>query len=54
MSLEAVFALFGGMLFLGERLSGREWWGCVIMLAAVVLVQLKGQQGKIEPKGGRA
>ena len=48
MSLEAVFALFGGMLFLGERLSGREWWGCVIMMAAVVLVQLKGQQSKTE------
>ncbi len=48
LSLEAVFALFGGMLFLGERLSGREWWGCGLMLAAVVLVQLKGQQRKTE------
>ncbi len=48
MSLEAVFALMGGMLFLGERLSGREWWGCLIMLAAVILVQLKGQQRKTE------
>ncbi len=46
LGLEAVFALFGGMLFLGERLSGREWWGCGLMLAAVVLVQLKGQQRK--------
>ncbi len=48
MSLEAVFALFGGMLFLGERLSGREWLGCAVMLAAVFLVQLKGQQRKPE------
>ncbi len=46
MSLEAVFALFGGMLFLGERLSPREWLGCAVMLAAVFLVQLKGQQQK--------
>jgi len=50
MSLEAVFALFGGMLFLGERLSGREWLGCVVMLAAVFVVQLKGQQRKPEAK----
>ena len=48
MSLEAVFALLGGMLFLGERLSGREWWGSGLMLAAVILVQLKGQQRKSE------
>ena len=46
MSLEAVFALLGGMLFLGERLSGREWLGSAVMLAAVILVQLKGQQQK--------
>ena len=46
MSLEAVFALLGGMIFLGERLSGREWLGCAVMLAAVFLVQVKGQQQK--------
>lgn len=48
MSLEAVFALLGGMLFLEERLSGREWLGCLVMLGAVILVQLKGQQRKTE------
>ncbi len=48
LSLEAVFALLGGMVFLGERLSGREWLGCAVMLAAVILVQLKGQQQKPE------
>lgn len=48
LSLEAVFALLGGMIFLGERLSGREWLGSVVMLAAVILVQLKGQQQKPE------
>jgi drug/metabolite transporter (DMT)-like permease len=48
LSLEAVFALLGGMVFLGERLSGREWLGCAVMLAAVILVQLKGQQHKPE------
>jgi len=50
MSLEAVFALLGGMIFLGERLSGREWLGSAVMLAAVILVQLKGQQQKPEAK----
>ena len=48
LSLEAVFALLGGMIFLGERLSDREWLGCAVMLAAVILVQLKGQQQKSE------
>ena len=46
MGLEAVFALIGGMLFLDERLSAREWLGSAIMLGAVLLVQLKGQQKK--------
>ncbi len=46
MGLEAVFAVIGGMAFLGERLTAREWLGCAIMLAAVLLVQLKGQQKK--------
>jgi drug/metabolite transporter (DMT)-like permease len=48
MSLEADLALLGGMIILGERLSGREWLGCAVMLAAVILVQLKGQQQKPE------
>jgi drug/metabolite transporter (DMT)-like permease len=48
MSLEAVFALLGGMIFLGERLNSREWLGSIVMLAAVILVQLKGQQQKSE------
>jgi drug/metabolite transporter (DMT)-like permease len=51
LSLEAVFALLGGMVFLGERLSGREWLGCGMMLAAVILVQLKGEQQKTTDKG---
>ena len=46
MGLEAVFAALGGMAFLGERLTPREWLGCAIMLAAVLLVQIKGQQKK--------
>jgi len=40
MSLESVFAALAGALFLHERMSARELLGCVIMLAAIVLVQL--------------
>ena len=40
LSLEAVFALLGGTLLLGERMSGRELLGCLILFAAIVLVQL--------------
>ena len=40
MSLESVFAVIAGALLLGERMSFRELAGCVIMFAAIVLVQL--------------
>ena len=46
MGLEAVFALIFGMIFLGERLTGREFLGSALLLAAVFLVQSKGQQKK--------
>ena len=40
MSLESVFAVLAGALILGERMSSRELLGCVIMFAAIVLVQI--------------
>lgn len=40
MSLESVFAAIGGALVLGERMRPRELLGCVVMFAAIVLVQL--------------
>lgn len=40
LSLESVFALIGGAIFLKERLEPREYIGCAIMLVAVVLAQL--------------
>lgn len=40
MSLESVFAVVGGFVLLGEVLSTRELWGCIIMLAATILAQL--------------
>ena len=40
MSMEAVFATIAGALILHDRMSGREYLGCVLMLAAVILAQL--------------
>ena len=40
LSLESVFATISGAIILGDRLSGKEYFGCVLMLAAVVLAQL--------------
>lgn len=42
MSMESVFAVLGGAVLLGERMSGRELLGCALMLTAVVLAQLPG------------
>ena len=40
MSLESVFAVLAGALLLQERMSARELLGCVVMFAAIVLVQI--------------
>ena len=40
MSLESVFAVLGGWLFLQERLSARELAGCGIIFLGVILAQL--------------
>ena len=40
LSLESVFSVLAGAVILGDRLSGREYTGCVLMFAAVVLAQL--------------
>ena len=40
MSMESVFATIAGALILGDRMSGREYLGCALMLAAVILAQI--------------
>jgi drug/metabolite transporter (DMT)-like permease len=40
MSLEAVFAVMGGTIILGELLSTRAWVGCVLMLCGMILSQV--------------
>ena len=40
MSLESVFAVLAGALLLNERMTSRELIGCVVMFAAIVMVQV--------------
>ena len=40
LSLESVMAVFFGYLILDESLNGRQYVGCAIMLAAVIIAQL--------------
>ena len=42
LSLEAVFAAFGGWLILGEQLTSRGVAGCLLMLVGMLLSQLGG------------
>lgn len=49
LSLESVFATLSGAVILHERLSGREYLGCVMMLAAVILAQLPAPKRKKTP-----
>lgn len=41
LSMESVFAVLGGMFLLGERLTLQEWFGCIIMISAILLSQVK-------------
>lgn len=40
LSMESVFATLAGAVILHDRMSGREYLGCALMLAAVILAQL--------------
>jgi len=40
MSLESVFAVAGGWLFLHEKLSAPELAGCIVIFIAVIIAQL--------------
>ena len=41
LSLEAVFAVIGGLLILSETMTDRKWIGCAMMLAGMVLAQVR-------------
>lgn len=40
MSMESVFAVLSGWLFLQERLSGRELEGCIVMFIAILMIEI--------------
>ncbi len=40
LSLESVFSVLAGWIILGQKLSGRELFGCALVFAAVLLVQV--------------
>ena len=42
--LESVFAVIGGALILGEVMTVREIWGCILMISAVILANTKMEQ----------
>lgn len=44
MSLESVFAVIAGAVFLNEQMSVRELIGCAVMFAAIILVQIPIKQ----------
>lgn len=46
LSLEAVFALLGGLLLLGESLGARELAGCAIMFAGMIVSQVGGRDDR--------
>lgn len=49
MSLETVFAAFGGWLLLDEHLSSRALFGCVLMLCGMLFAQLNDRLFKTKP-----
>lgn len=46
MSMESVFAAVSGALFLGEIMTGREVWGCIIMFCAFIIAQIPEMRGE--------
>ena len=51
LSLESVFAAVGGVWLLDESLSARAWLGCALMLAGMLLSQIRWPSGqKTEPE----
>jgi len=51
LSLEAVFAALGGWLMLGEMLNRRELFGCLLMLAGMLLSQIDLRNGRVSSSG---
>lgn len=50
LSMESVFAVIGGAMVLGERLSPREYIGCAVVLIAVIFAETELKGRKINNK----
>ena len=46
LSLESVFAVIAGAIILHQQMSAREYIGCVVMFAAVILAQIQFPEKK--------
>jgi drug/metabolite transporter (DMT)-like permease len=49
-STESVFSAIGGALLLNEIMSGRGYFGCVLIFIGIVLSQLNGEKIVKKPK----
>ena len=47
LTLESVFAVIFGAVFLGESMSLKEIYGCMFMLIAVIIVQIPSKKSYI-------
>lgn len=54
MSLESVFALVGGCLFLNEKISFQEFIGCAVIFAAVIIAQIPVKNPAHQQQEGQA
>ncbi|MBP5445083.1 MAG: DMT family transporter [Acholeplasmatales bacterium] len=50
MSLESVFALTFGMIIMNDRLTLKEWFGCILLLIGVFIVQIFVKKDEEKPK----
>ena len=48
LSLESVFATVAGAVVLHDQMNAREYLGCVLMLAAVILAQLPDRRRQVQ------
>jgi drug/metabolite transporter (DMT)-like permease len=46
--MEPVFSVFFGIILLGETLSWRGWLGCALMLAAMLITELKPERKAVK------
>lgn len=50
LSMESVFGVLAGMIFLGEMMAMREVFGCIIMFAAIIVAQLPSKEERLHAK----